>query len=350
MPPIVPSPTSTRRSTRPGAASGRSEISKSRQPGVFSWPPTSDSMKRDRSRLSQRRSTPWPAEESTTNLAGGFSRYSVDERWLVPHFEKMLYDNAQLVRLYTHAYQVTGNTEYERIVRETLDYIAREMTSPEGGFYSAQDADSEGIEGKFFVWTEDEVDQVLGAEDGEKFRRAYGVSAEGNFHDPHHPELTGRNVLTNRFDADVLADELAMPREELVGKLDAMRTSMFNARHKRIYPGLDDKILASWNGLMLAAISEAAASLTTRRGGRPPSTILDSCARRCGAKAGCCTPTKTARRVSAACSRTTHTSDSDSSSSTSSRGRSVTCNGPANSGSDPNVVPRRSTRWLFRHR
>ena len=120
-------------------------------------------------------------------LGGGFHRYSTDTYWLVPHFEKMLYDNALLARLYLHAYQVTGRPMYRRIVEETLDYVVREMTSPEGGFYSAQDADSEGEEGKFFVWRPEEIVEVLGAEDGKLVNDYYGVTIHGNFE--------GRSIL-----------------------------------------------------------------------------------------------------------------------------------------------------------
>src|SRR5579859_1649443 len=120
-------------------------------------------------------------------LGGGFHRYSVDERWLVPHFEKMLYDNAQLSRLYLHAYMITGEVFYRRVVEETLDYVVREMISAESGFYSTQDADSEGEEGKFFVWTQEEIEQALSAEDAARFIAYYGVSKAGNFE--------GKNIL-----------------------------------------------------------------------------------------------------------------------------------------------------------
>jgi uncharacterized protein YyaL (SSP411 family) len=170
-------------------------------------------------------------------LGGGFHRYSTDARWLVPHFEKMLYDNALLARVYLHAWQVTGRSIYRRIVEETLDYVIREMTDPDGGFYSAQDADSEGEEGKFFVWTPDEIREILGGE-AEAFMAAYGVTRHGNFE--------GKNIL------------------EFVGHLDQRpalaeaRPKLFEAREGRVHPGRDDKVLTSWNGLMLAAFAEAA--------------------------------------------------------------------------------------------
>ena len=170
-------------------------------------------------------------------LGGGFHRYSTDARWLVPHFEKMLYDNALLARVYLHAWQVTGRPIYRRIVEETLDYVIREMTDPDGGFYSAQDADSEGEEGKFFVWTPDEIREILGGE-AEAFMAAYGVTRHGSFE--------GKNIL------------------EFVGHLDQRpalaeaRRKLFEAREGRVHPGRDDKVLTSWNGLMLAAFAEAA--------------------------------------------------------------------------------------------
>ncbi len=170
-------------------------------------------------------------------LGGGFHRYSVDDHWLVPHFEKMLYDNAQLARVYLHAWQVTGERFYRTIAEETLDYVAREMTDPSGGFYSAQDADSEGEEGKFFVWTADEIRAVLGNQ-AEAFIAAYGVTERGNFEGKNILELTGS------FEE----------REALAGA----RRQLFEAREKRIHPGLDDKTLTSWNGLMLAAFAKAA--------------------------------------------------------------------------------------------
>ena len=170
-------------------------------------------------------------------IGGGFHRYSVDERWLVPHFEKMLYDNAQLARVYLHAWQVTGDPFLRAVAEETLDYVIQEMTSPEGGFYSTQDADSEGEEGKFFVWTLQEIGEALG-DDCEAFISAYGVTAEGNFEGANILELVGKSDQR---------DELA-----------AARAALHNVREQRVRPGRDDKVLASWNGLMLAAFAEAA--------------------------------------------------------------------------------------------
>jgi uncharacterized protein YyaL (SSP411 family) len=190
-------------------------------------------------------------------LGGGFSRYSVDRGWVVPHFEKMLYDNAQLVRVYTHALQVTGDPLYEDVVRETLAYLRREMLHPDGGFYAAQDADSEGIEGKFFVWTLGEVQRLLGT-DGLLAAACFGVTSQGNFRDPHHPELTNRNVLTRRYDREAVSARFDLSTEEIETKLDGLRETMFRERETRVKPGLDDKVLTSWNGLALAAFAEAA--------------------------------------------------------------------------------------------
>ncbi len=190
-------------------------------------------------------------------LGGGFSRYSVDGRWLIPHFEKMLYDNAQLVRVYLHAWQITGEPLFERIVRETLSYLVREMRDAEGGFYAAQDADSEGIEGKFFVWTQAELEAALG-EDWPLFAACHDIGEEGNFHDPHHPDLVGRSVVSRRYDPVPTAAALEVPVEELERRLEAARRILYRVRSGRIRPGLDDKVLTSWNGLVLAAFAEAA--------------------------------------------------------------------------------------------
>ncbi len=172
-------------------------------------------------------------------LGGGFHRYSVDTVWLVPHFEKMLYDNALLARLYLHAFQVTGKGLYKRVAVETLDYLVREMLDESGGFYSSQDADSEGEEGKFFVWTKEEIEYELGAE-AERFCRVYGVSAEGNFE--------GKNILN-------LPSEESSERE--LSELGTARLRLFDLREKRIKPGRDEKVLTAWNGLALAAFADA---------------------------------------------------------------------------------------------
>jgi len=183
-------------------------------------------------------------------IGGGFARYSVDVQWLVPHFEKMLYDNAALARVYLHGFQLFGDPAHEQVVRETLAYLEREMLGEEGGFFSAQDADSEGIEGKFFLWTTDQVGDLLGDE-ADAFNQLFGVSREGNFYDPHNPELLGRNVLSRR--TDPVPGAAVSPE-----RIERWRQTLFEARSQRIPPETDDKVLTSWNGLALAAFAEAA--------------------------------------------------------------------------------------------
>ncbi len=200
-------------------------------------------------------------------LGGGFARYSVDERWLVPHFEKMLYDNAQLARLYLHAHQITGEALFARIARETLEAVEEELGLPSGGYAAALDADSEGIEGKYYLWSAAEIAEVLGAGSREErlARLAYGVSEGGNFSDPHAPELTGRSVLTRERGAAELAEELGEPAAAVEERLGAVRARLLEARRRRIPPHRDEKLLASWNGLALGALAEAARVLDEPR-------------------------------------------------------------------------------------
>jgi uncharacterized protein YyaL (SSP411 family) len=190
-------------------------------------------------------------------LGGGFHRYSVDESWLVPHFEKMLYDNALLSGLYVRAYQATGKPLYRRIAEETLEYVSREMTSPLGGFYSAQDADSEGEEGKYFVWTPDEITAALGEEDGALFCRYYDVTQRGNFE--------GKNVLSVPRDLDVVAHLADVPMERLEDVVSRGRRLLLAVRQQRMPPARDEKVIVSWNGLMLASFAEAARVLEEER-------------------------------------------------------------------------------------
>lgn len=190
-------------------------------------------------------------------LGGGFHRYSTDAHWLVPHFEKMLYDNAQLSVAYLEAYQLTGEPFYREIVEETLGYVLREMTSPEGPFYSTQDADSEGVEGKFFVWSAAEIEQVLGAELAEPFNYVYGVSAEGNWEEA--------NILHRTKTWEQNARMLKVPEGELRTKLADARRRLFEVRSRRVWPGRDEKVLTSWNALMIAAFAQAAAALDNPR-------------------------------------------------------------------------------------
>ena len=181
-------------------------------------------------------------------LGGGFHRYSVDGYWLVPHFEKMLYDNAQLLRTYLHAWQVTQRPLYRRVVDETIDYVLREMTSPEGGFYSTQDADSEGHEGKFFVWTPAEIEALLDPHTAAIFESYYGVSERGNFE--------GKNILSVVRTPENIAERFRISVAEVEQALASARFKLFQARELRIKPGRDEKILTEWNGLMIHALAE----------------------------------------------------------------------------------------------
>jgi len=182
-------------------------------------------------------------------LGLGFHRYSVDEKWLIPHFEKMLYDQALLAMAYTEAYLALGKEEYGKVTREIFTYILRDMTSPEGGFYSAEDADSEGHEGRFYVWRPGEVRSLLGKEEGDLFCRFYGVSLEGNFEE-------GTSVLHIPRPVEPFAAGEKMDPGELGKILERGREKLFHVREKRIHPLKDDKVLTSWNGLMIAALAK----------------------------------------------------------------------------------------------
>ena len=192
-------------------------------------------------------------------VGGGFSRYSVDQFWHVPHFEKMLYDNAQLARAYLHAWQITGDEFFKQIAIETLDFIQREMTHLDGGFYSSLDADSEGEEGKFYVWTLDKIREVL-REDSEFFEAAYGITARGNWE--------GKTVLQRALDDVSLAARFKLDLETVSAKLAESHSKLLSARASRVRPGTDDKILTAWNGLMLAAMAEAARVLGDQQADR----------------------------------------------------------------------------------
>lgn len=184
------------------------------------------------------------------HLGGGFHRYSTDAQWLVPHFEKMLYDNALLTSVYLEAYQATHDPFFREVVEETIGYVLREMTSPEGAFFSTQDADSEGVEGKFFVWSVAEVEQVLGKDLAEAFLYVYGLTPEGNWED--------HNILARGKTLEQCAKLLHLPEEDLRRMLQENKKRLYDARAKRVRPGRDEKILTSWNGLMIAALAQAA--------------------------------------------------------------------------------------------
>ena len=197
-------------------------------------------------------------------VGGGFSRYSTDNFWRVPHFEKMLYDNAQLARAYLHAWQITGDPFFKQIVTETLDFIEREMTHADGGFYSSLDADSEGEEGKFYVWSLDEVRSTL-KDDSDFLEAAYGITAHGNWE--------GHNVLQRALDDASLAARFRLTPEAVPTKLADCHARILTARTARIRPGTDDKVLTSWNGLMLATMAEASRVIASKAKQSPASTI-----------------------------------------------------------------------------
>jgi uncharacterized protein YyaL (SSP411 family) len=191
------------------------------------------------------------------HLGGGFHRYSVDERWLVPHFEKMLYDNALLTTAYVEAFQAAGNEEYARVARETCDYVLRDLTDPSGGFYSTEDADSEGEEGKFYVWTPEEIQSVLGTDAAEIFCYVCDVSDDGNFE--------GHNILNLPKSLEVCAKIKGRDPEKLRDELAGARAKLLEVRSRRVRPGRDDKVLVAWNGLMIDALSRAAGALNEPR-------------------------------------------------------------------------------------
>ncbi len=187
------------------------------------------------------------------HLGGGFHRYSTDGRWLLPHFEKMLYDNAQLARAYVEAYLITGNEDYRRTAVDTFDWVLRELADDAGGFHSAIDADSEGEEGKFYVWTYDEILETLGKDDGKEFCDTYGAEKGGNFRDEAAGTKPGTNVLH-------LPKPLAGDDKQRLG-LAEMRAKLFAVRAKRVWPHIDDKVLAGWNALMIGSLAHAGKAL-----------------------------------------------------------------------------------------
>ncbi len=188
-------------------------------------------------------------------VGGGFHRYSTDQFWRIPHFEKMLYDNAQLARVYLHAYQVSGNPAFRQVCEETLDFILRELSDPAGGFYSSLDADSEGGEGSYYLWSWNEVRAVLGdTPEFDFFKSVYGVTPGGNFEN-------GNNVLQRGKSLDELAARRGMESSELTGRLKQCHQALFAARQSRPRPATDDKVLTAWNGLALCALAEAAREL-----------------------------------------------------------------------------------------
>ena len=176
----------------------------------------------------------------------------------MPHFEKMLYDQAMLAMAYTEAYQATGKPEYAKTAQEIFAYVLRDMTAPNGGFYSAEDADSEGVEGKFYVWNLEEIDRVLDPDEADLVKRVFNAKPSGNFEEEATGRLTGSNILHQKSSLSEVASELKLSRDELEERLEEARKKLFDAREKRIHPHKDDKILTDWNGLMIAALSKGA--------------------------------------------------------------------------------------------
>ena len=191
------------------------------------------------------------------HLGFGFHRYSTDAEWLLPHFEKMLYDQAMLALAFSEAFDVTGDERYARTVREILRYVLRDMTSPEGAFYSAEDADSEGEEGRFYVWTLEQLRSTLPAADLELVTAAWGARESGNFHDEATGRPTGANILHQPADEAEIANRLGIDETELRRRLEEVRRRLFADREQRVHPLKDDKVLADWNGLMAAAFARA---------------------------------------------------------------------------------------------
>ncbi len=188
----------------------------------------------------------------------GFHRYSVDQEWMVPHFEKMLYDQAMLATAYLEAFQVTEDEKYKDTAQEIFEYVLRDMQSEEGGFYSAEDADSEGVEGKFYTWTKDEIYKILGEEDAKFASKVFNISSEGNFSEEPSQTKTGSNIIHLKNSIDEISETLGLKNDEVIRKIEKIREKLFNTREKRVHPHKDDKILTDWNGLMISALSKGA--------------------------------------------------------------------------------------------
>ncbi len=191
------------------------------------------------------------------HVGSGFHRYSTDAQWKVPHFEKMLYDQALLMLAYAEAFQITRNEEYCRTAHQILSYVMRNLTAPEGGFYCAEDADSEGEEGKFYLWTEEEIDAILTEKEGALCKDLFGVEEKGNYLDEVRNRRNGKNILHLKAPINERAASLHVYEQELASTLESIRKKLFLVREKRVHPHRDDKILTDWNGLMIAALSKA---------------------------------------------------------------------------------------------
>jgi uncharacterized protein YyaL (SSP411 family) len=209
------------------------------------------------------------------HVGGGFHRYSTDREWLVPHFEKMLYDQATLVRAYVDAWLVTRDPAWETTARGAIEYVLRDLRDPAGGFLSAEDADSEGEEGKFYVWTEKELADVLGEAEAAVARRVWTTETEGNFRDEATRVRTGANILHLSAPPEETAKALGTDAAALAKRLDAIRAKLLAARSKRVRPHLDDKVLADWNGLMIGALARAASAFGDERYAREAARAAD---------------------------------------------------------------------------
>lgn len=205
----------------------------------------------------------------------GFHRYSTDPEWLVPHFEKMLYDQALLAMAYTETYQLTKNKFYKEKADQIFEYVLRDMTSPEGGFYSAEDADSEGEEGKFYIWTIEEVKNVLDGDNARLVIDVYNLTEDGNFLDEASGEKTGSNIFHLTSNIEEISSRLGLSREDLQKRLEDSRKKLFTHREKRVHPYKDDKILTDWNGLMIAALSKAATVFNSQKYGKAAMEAID---------------------------------------------------------------------------
>ncbi|SES86338.1 hypothetical protein SAMN04488587_1339 [Methanococcoides vulcani] len=199
------------------------------------------------------------------HIGFGFHRYSTDSTWLIPHFEKMLYDQGMLAIAYSEAYQATGKTEYAGTIREIFEYIERDMASPKGGFYCAEDADSEGVEGKFYVWDTNEIREILEEANAELFIDHFNMEKSGNFLDESTRRPTGKNILHIKASPDEIAHKHNIDIEELENSIEKSRQKLFEVREKRVHPSKDDKILTDWNGLMIASLAIASRALGEKR-------------------------------------------------------------------------------------
>jgi uncharacterized protein YyaL (SSP411 family) len=192
------------------------------------------------------------------HIGFGFHRYSTDSQWLVPHFEKMLYDQAMLAMAYIEAYQATGKEDYERTAREIFSYVLRDMASPGGGFYSAEDADSEGVEGKFYLWTQEQVRQALGNEEAHFVTQVFNIEKDGNYMAETTRKKSGDNILHLAKPLEEMASDLNLSPQDFQARLEVARQKLFSYRNKRVRPMKDDKILTDWNGLMIVALAKGA--------------------------------------------------------------------------------------------